>query len=250
MIYADEDIYLAKKIEMKTIYTLLITLIAAATTFAQPIQCFFAISTENPREVMMATDQLMNSEFGKSFPASVALYQEAFNGEQAPTHTLGFTFEDAESMQKAWSMWFMSEDVAVWEKTINPISDNTGEWMTMPLVLEGDVSKDNVFMRWAIDVTGDSNEYMREWVKFTEGAKERGMDMTSYGLSAVVAGVAENDMTHFVFIGAPDIPTMMQRMTKLQQDEEFKAFSARVGDIRTILHQDMIMAIGAWNIAE
>ena len=58
------------------------------------------------------------------------------------------------------------------------------------------------------------------------------------------------DMTHFVFIGAPDIPTMMQRMTKLQQDEEFKAFSARVGDIRTILHQDMIMAIGAWNIAE
>ena len=90
MIYADEDIYLAKKIEMKTIYTLLITLIAAATTFAQPIQCFFALSTESPREVMKATDQLMNSEFGKSFPASVALYQEAFNGEQAPTHTLGF----------------------------------------------------------------------------------------------------------------------------------------------------------------
>ena len=147
-------------------------------------------------------------------------------------------------------MWFTSEDVIKWEKTINPISDNTGEWMTMPLFLEGDVSDDNVFMRWALDVTGDSKQYMKEWVKFTEGAKERGMDMGSYGLSAVVAGVAENDMTHFVFIGAPDIPTMMQRMTKLQQDEEFMAFSARVGSIRTILHQDMIMAIGAWNVPE
>ncbi|MEC7406017.1 MAG: hypothetical protein VX611_05660 [Bacteroidota bacterium] len=235
---------------MKTIYTLLITFIATATSFAQPIQCFFAISTENPREVMMATDRLMNSEFGKSLPATVALYQEAFNGEQAHTHTLGFTFQNAELMQEAWSMWFTSEEVMEWEKTINPISDNTGEWMTMPLVLEGDVSSDNVFMRWALNVTGDSNEYMKQWMKFTEGAKDRGMEMGSYGLSAVVAGVAENDMTHFVFIGAPDIPTMMQRMTKLQQDEEFKAFSARVGDIRTILHQDMIMAIGAWNIAE
>ena len=235
---------------MKTIYTLLITLIAAATTFAQPIQCFFAISTESPQEVMRATDKLMNSEFGKSLPASVALYQEAFNGEQAQTHTLGFTFENARTMQKAWSMWFISEEVAEWENAINPISDNTGEWMTMPLVLEGDVSEDKVFMRWAIDVTGDPNDYVKQWTKFTAGAKARGMDMSSYGLSAVVAGVAENDMTHFVFIGAPDIPTMMQRMTKLQQDEEFKAFSARVGDIRTILHQDMIMAIGAWNIAE
>ena len=235
---------------MKTIYTLLITFIATATSFAQPIQCFFAISTENPREVMMATDRLMNTEFGKSLPATVALYQEAFNGEQAHTHTLGFTFQNAERMQEAWGMWFTSEEVMEWEKMINPISDNTGEWMTMPLVLEGDVSSDNVFMRWALNVTGDSNEYMKQWMKFTEGAKNRGMEMGSYGLSAVVAGVAENDMTHFVFIGAPDIPTMMQRMTKLQQDEEFKAFSARVGDIRTILHQDMIMAIAAWNITE
>ena len=198
----------------------------------------------------MATDLLMKTEFGKNFPATVALYQEAFNGEQAHTHTLGFTFQSAEQMQKAWSMWFTSEEVMEWEKTINPISDNTGEWMTMPLVLEGDVSGDNVFMRWALHVTGDSDDYMKQWVKFTEGAKSRGMEMGSYGLSAVVAGVAENDMTHFVFIGAPDIPTMMQRMTKLQQDAEFKAFSAGVGDIRTILHQDMIMAIGAWNVAE
>ena len=235
---------------MKTIYTLLIPLIAATTTFAQPIQCFFAISTESPREVMMATDKLMKSEFGQNFPGSVALYQEAFNGEQSHTHTLGFTFDNAKTMQKAWGMWFSSEDVILWEKAINPISDNTGEWMTMPLVLEGDVSDDNVFMRWALDVTGDSKEYMKEWTKFTEGAKERGMEMGSYGLSAVIAGVAENDMTHFVFIGAPDIPTMMQRMTKLQQDEEFIAFSERVGGIRTILHQDMIMAIGAWNLPE
>ena len=235
---------------MKTIYTLLMTVMAAAITFAQPIQCFFAISTESPREVMMATDKLMNSEFGKSFPASVALYQEAFNGEQAHTHTLGFTFEDAETMQKAWSMWFSSEEVMGWEKAINPISDNTGEWMTMPLVLEGDISKDQVFMRWAIDVTGDANMYMKEWTKFTEGAIERGMDMSSYGLSAVMAGVADNDMTHYVFIGAPDIPTMMGRMMTLQKDEEFAAFSARVGGIRTILHQDMLMSIGAWNVPE
>ena len=120
----------------------------------------------------------------------------------------------------------------------------------MPLVLEGDVSEDNVFMRWAIDVTGDANMYIKEWTKFTEGAKERGMDMSSYGLSAVMAGVADNDMTHYVFIGAPDIPTMMGRMMTLQKDEEFAAFSARVGGIRTILHQDMLMSIGAWNFPE
>ena len=127
----------------------------------------------------MATDRLMNTAFGKSLPATVALYQEAFNGEQAHTHTLGFTFQNAEQMQEAWSMWFTSEEVMEWEKTINPISDNTGEWMTMPLVLEGDVSSDNVFMRWALHVTGDSNEYIKQWMKFTEGAKNRGLEMGS-----------------------------------------------------------------------
>ena len=233
---------------MKTIYTLFITSMVAVATYAQPIQCFFAISTESPREVMMATDKLMNSEFGQKFPGSVALYQEAFNGEQSHTHTLGFTFDNAETMQKAWGMWFSSEDVILWEKTINPISDNTGEWMTMPLVLEGDISKDQVFMRWALDVHGDPNQYAKEWMKFTEGARLRGMDMSSYGLSAVMAGVAENDMTHYVFIGAPDIPTMMNRMMMLQQDKEFAAFSARVEGMRTILHQDMLMSIGAWNV--
>ncbi|HAD21600.1 MAG TPA: hypothetical protein DCF87_05750, partial [Opitutae bacterium] len=126
----------------------------------------------------------------------------------------------AETMQKAWGMWFSSEDVILWEKTINPISDNIAEWMTMPLVLEGDVSKDNVFMRWALDVHGDPNDYMKTWTKFTDGAKARGMEMSSYGLSAVMAGVAENDMSHYVFIGAPDIPTMIQRMMMLQKDEE------------------------------
>ena len=220
----------------------------AVATYAQPIQCFFAISTESPREVMMATDKLMNSEFGQKFPGSVALYQEAFNGEQSHTHTLGFTFDNAETMQKAWGMWFSSEDVILWEKTINPISDNTGEWMTMPLVLEGDISKDQVFMRWALDVHGDPNQYAKEWMKFTERARLRGMDMSSYGLSAVMAGVTENDMTHYVFIGAPDIPTMMNRMMMLQQDKEFAAFSARVEGMRTILHQDMLMSIGAWNV--
>lgn len=235
---------------MKTIYTLLITLMTSVVSFAQPIQCFFAITTESPREVMTATDRLMKTDFGKSFPGSVALYQEAFNGEQAHTHTLGFTFENAEAMQKAWSMWFMSEDVVMWEKTINPISDNTGEWMTMPLVLEGDVSKDNVFMRWALDVQGDQREYMQAWREFTDGAKSRGMDMSSYGLSTVIAGVANNDMTHYVFIGAPDIPTMMERMTTLQKDKEFKAFQESAAGMRTVLHQDMIMAIGAWNVPE
>ena len=243
-------LYSTKIYTMKTISTLLIALMTSVISFAQPIQCFFAISTESPREVMKATDMLMNSDFGKKFPGSVALYQEAFNGEQAHTHTLGFTFEDAEVMQKAWNMWFMSEDVVAWEKMINPISDNTGEWMTMPLVLEGDVSKDQVFMRWALDVHGNPSEYAKAWTKFTEAAKARGMEMSSYGLSAVMAGLADNDMTHYVFIGAPDIPTMMKRMMTLQQDKEFASFSLEVKDMRTVLHQDMIMAIGAWNVPE
>ena len=36
----------------------------------------------------------------------------------------------------------------------------------------------------------------------------------------------------------------------LQKDEEFAVFSASVASIRTILHQDMIMAIAAWNVPE
>ena len=120
---------------MKTIYTLFIASMIAVATYAQPIQCFFAISTESPREVMMATDKLMKSEFGQNFPGSGRLYQEAFNGEQSHTHTLGFTFDNAEHHAEGHGVCgFSSEDVILWEKTINPISDNTGEWMTMPLV--------------------------------------------------------------------------------------------------------------------
>ena len=73
------------------------------------------------------------------------------------------------------------------------------------------------------------------------------LTFTKFNAQVVTQFVADNDMTHYVFIGAPDIPTMMGRMMTLQKDEEFAAFSARVGGIRTILHQDMLMSIGAWN---
>ena len=63
----------------------------------------------------MATDRLMNA-FGKSLPATVALYQEAFNGEQAHTHALGFTFSNAEQMQELGACGFPLKGIMEWEK--------------------------------------------------------------------------------------------------------------------------------------
>ena len=85
-------------------------------------------------------------------------------------------------------MWFSSEGDYGMGKTINPISDNTGEWMTMPLVLTKVMYPVIMFYAWALHVTGDSNEYIEAVDEFTEGAKNRGLEMGSYGLSAVVAG--------------------------------------------------------------
>ena len=73
-------------------------------------------------------------------------------------------------MQEAWACGFPLRSYGM-GKNEKSYFRHTGEWMTMPLVLKGDVSSDNVFMRWALHVTGDSNEYIRQWMKFTEELK-------------------------------------------------------------------------------
>jgi hypothetical protein len=54
-------------------------------------------------------------------------------------------------------------------------------------------------------------------------------------------------MTHFAYIGAPNIPLLLKRVATLKADEGYKNFAQKVAEIRTVEKQDMIMRVKAWN---
>ncbi|MDC0230495.1 hypothetical protein OAK19_00880 [Aureispira] len=231
---------------MKLIITSFVMLLFSVNVFSQQLNAYFQIATEEPLVVLKATDKLMNSEFGKNFPASVVLYAELFNGKETATHTLGFLFKDAEGMQKAYELWMESKEVAEWNKIVNAVDQDAGNILTTPIV-QGASSplKDMVFMRFTLSVK-DEAKYAIAYTKFTKDAINRGIDKGSYGLSSIVAG-SNPKMTHFAYIGAPNIPLLLKRVATLKADEGYKMFAQKVAEIRTVEKQDMIMRVKAWN---
>ena len=60
----------------------------------------YSLNVSNPGAYVEAMDDLMESDWGKSFPAVVNLHQYVFNGYDDATHVVVLNYEDTESLEK------------------------------------------------------------------------------------------------------------------------------------------------------
>ena len=85
----------------KFIYSFLaLFFVSTQSVFAAGYIATYSFNVSNPSEYVKALDELMDSDWGKSFPAVVNLHQYVFNGYDDATHIVVLNYEDAESLGK------------------------------------------------------------------------------------------------------------------------------------------------------
>ena len=73
----------------KYIYSLLaLMMISSQSIVAAGYLATYSVKVSNPAAYVEAMNDLMSTEWGKSFPAAVSLHQYAFNGYDDATHVV------------------------------------------------------------------------------------------------------------------------------------------------------------------
>ena len=85
----------------KFIYSFLaILFVSSQSLVAAGYIATYSLNVSNPAAYVKAMDDLMESNWGKSFPAVVTLHQYVFNGYDVATHSVVLNYEDTESLGK------------------------------------------------------------------------------------------------------------------------------------------------------
>ena len=83
----------------KYIYGLFaIVLISSQSIIAAGYLATYSVKVSNPAAYVEAMDELMETDWGKSFPAVVSIHQYDFNGYDDATHVVVLNYEDTASL--------------------------------------------------------------------------------------------------------------------------------------------------------
>ena len=222
---------------------LTITLILSGFIFSdeRPFQSFFGIKTSQPLAVVEAMDEL--SEANCPGTSSVRLMNELFNGTDETTHTIVITYPDKESY-KLWAASFTTCPAAgKFLQTMSSISEQTFQFMGMPLIVEGDTTADQVFNVFLMDVS-DPASYAEAYTKLMS----TGQCPSSYALVAMGPGQdIEKYGTHFAYCGYKTIDAYLDDyMDNATPTKEYLKFVNEVSDIRSLKALNMSSVIKDW----
>ena len=181
----------------KFIYSFLaLFFVSSQSVFAAGYIATYSFTVSNPSEYVKALDELMDSDWGKSFPAVVNLHQYVFNGYDDATHIVVLNYEDTESLGKgteSFSDPIFQAHLAQTASLIEPVEQS----LNMKLISGGNYDAENnqVYTIYRMKVN-DPASYAKAYSKVTKEQEEAGNVGGSYGLRAQVGG-SVNYYTHY-----------------------------------------------------
>jgi len=223
---------------------IIFTLFLFSITISQAQYClFFDFKAEEPEMVLSSIKGMMESDWGKNMQATKSLFAYTMNGTNQATHQLQFCFPTEEAFENAFISWGQSSVAQLLQNKLEQYSVDVRESLNTPIWYNGeDWAEDNVFMIYEMKVS-DPGSYLKEFQSFSKKiAKKLGFDDSSYGLALPIVGKNE-DFTHFVWIGAPDIKTSLSNTKKMYSDSMFAEFSKKVNGVREVINTTMIVRL-------
>lgn len=210
-----------------------------------PLQAFYGFKTRDAATVVGALDQMM-SDCGAEIPAQVSLFSELFNGTDPITHTVGFTYADADAMMKTGETFSSCPGSEAFYATINDVIHPVSNILSQPLVFGGDANADEAFMVFQMTVT-DEATYGAAFAALMEASAADGTLPGSYGLNRLAN--VENGITHFAYIGAGDMASLLAANEALaaSNSEARASFNAAVADIRTMLNSRITVRVKSYD---
>ena len=133
----------------------------------------YSLNVSNPAAYVEAMDDLMESNWGKSFPAVVTLHQYVFNGYDDATHTVVLNYEDTESLGKGTES-FSYLYLKVSSKNFE-FAEPVEQSLNMKLINGGNYEPENnqVYTIYRMKVN-DPASYAKAYSKVTKAQEEAG----------------------------------------------------------------------------
>ena len=231
----------------KLIYSFLaLFFISSQSIIAAGYIATYSFKVLNPSGYVEALDELMESDWGKSFPAEVALHQYVFNGYDDATHIVVLNYEDTESFGKgteSFSDPVFQDHLAKTANLIEPVEQS----LNMKLISGGNYEPENnqVYTIYRMEVD-DAASYAKAYAKVTKAQEESGNVAGSYGLRAQVGG-SVNYYTHYAFTSAGSMTEAMSAAETLYSSDSFAEFSKEVDGNRKIKNISIISTVKTYN---
>ncbi len=231
----------------KFIYTFFITLFVSAQSLnAAGYIASYSVKVSNPGAYVDAMDNLMSTEWGKSFPAVVALHQYAFNGYDEATHVVVLNYEDTESLGKGTESFSDPVFQSFLAKT-SSLAEPIEQSLNMKLINGGNYEPENnqVYTIYRMEVN-DAASYAKAYAKVTKAQEEAGNVGGSYGLRALMGG-SVGYYTHYAYTSAGSFEDAMKSAEVLYSSDSFAEFSKEVEGNRKIKNISIISTIKTYN---
>ena len=231
----------------KFIYTFFVTLFVSAQSLnAAGYIASYSVKVSNPGAYVDAMDNLMSTEWGKSFPAVVALHQYAFNGYDEATHVVVLNYEDTESLGKGTESFSDPVFQSFLAKT-SSLAEPIEQSLNMKLINGGNYEPENnqVYTIYRMEVN-DAASYAKAYAKVTKAQEEAGNVGGSFGLRALMGG-SVGYYTHYAYTSAGSFEDAMKSSEVLYSSDSFAEFSKEVEGNRKIKNISIISTIKTYN---
>ena len=202
---------------------------------------FFDIKVEEPEMVVSAMSDLMNTEWGKSIQGTKSLFQFEFNGTGEATHSVNFCFQDEAALQNFMASFGQSQIVQLLAQTIGDSADFVSQSLNTPAWYQNDWSNDQVILFWQVKVS-DPATYASAFIPFSKKMMKKMNITNSHGLGYPILG-KNKEFTHFIWSGADDVATAINRVKQLYSDPETAKFSKQVDGIREIINTFIMIRV-------
>ena len=217
-------------------------LVSSQSIIAAGYIATYSIKVSNPAAYVEALDELMDTEWGKSFPAAVSLHQYAFNGYDDATHVVVLNYENPEDLGKGTDSFTDPVFQSFFAKTAS-VAEPIEQALNMKLIseLNEDPEKNQAYTIYRMQVKSPS-AYAKEYLKLTKAQVDAGNIDGSYGLRQLVAGDTRY-YTHYAFTSAGSVGEAMAAAETLYSSESFEKFSAKVSDNRRVMNISILVNV-------
>ena len=248
MLYYLDSYLRGEKIMKKFIYSFFaIVLISSQSIIAAGYLATYSVKVSNPAAYVEAMDELMATDWGKSFPAAVSIHQYVFNGYDDATHVVVLNYEDTASLGAGTESFSNPVFLSFLAKT-SAIAEPIEQSLNMKLMGGGNQDPENnqVYTIYRMQVS-DPASYAKEYSKLIKAQEDAGNIVGSYGLRQQVGG-SVNYYTHYAYTSAGSVAQAMESGEVLYSSDSFTKFSKKIGDNRKLMNVSILSNVTGYNV--
>jgi len=231
----------------KYIYSLLaLVMISSQSLIAAGYLATYSVKVSNPAAYVDAMNDLMNTKWGKSFPAAVSLHQYAFNGYDDATHVVVLNYDNPQDLGVGTASFNDPVFQSFFAET-STIAEPVEQALNMKLISGGNQDPENnqayTIFRMQVKNPG---EYATAYSKLTKAQEDAGNIIGSYGLRQQVGG-SVSFYTHYAYTSAGSIAQAMESGETLYSSDSFAKFSKAIGDNRKLMNVSILSNVTGYN---